>query len=58
MRRGNSGKRRIYNPMASAAMIFTVIAMLLCPFNIFCQNTRPVKPVKRHHKIELPDSIG
>lgn len=58
MRRGNAGKRRIYNPMASAAMIFTVIAMLLCPFNIFCQNARPVKPVKRHHKIELPDSIA
>lgn len=58
MRRGCVGNKGIFNPMASAAMIFTVIAMLLCPFNIFCQNTRPVKPVKRHHKIELPDSIA
>lgn len=58
MRRGCVGNNRIFNPMASAAMIITVIAMLLCPFNIFCQNTRPVKPVKRHHKIELPDSIA
>lgn len=57
MRKGNGSNKRLFSPVASAAMIMTVIVALLCPFNIFCQTTRPIKPVKRQHKVEVPDSI-
>lgn len=57
MRKGNGSNRRLFSPAASLAMIVMVIVALLCPFNIFCQNTRPIKPVKRQHKVEVPDSI-
>lgn len=57
MRKGNGSNKRLISPVASAAMIMTVIVALLCPFNIFCQTTRPIKPVKRQHKVEVPDSI-